>query len=183
MILVVALIWGILLSLATSGTLRGLTETKLPSELAIIALFVLQGISRSAANSSGSLSTLCLAAWAASGIALSMLLLRIPHEPTLTLVVLGLALNLFVVMLNSGMPVGEVHAGLPSTSAVGAFYHAATTADAAVVLADVVPLPGGWLLSLGDLLLVVGSTAFIAQKATVRNTEHTSDLARATTSI
>ena len=83
------------------------------------------------------------------------------------LIVLGVALNLIVVLLNVGMPVGGSLAkslGMSPTSAAieshSGFYHLVTAGDSAVFLADVIPVPMPRplraLVSVGDLLMFIG---------------------------
>lgn len=103
--------------------------------------------------------------WGAVSALLLIQLWRNRHVAFLSVVAFGLALNLAIVLLNSGMPVLSHDARLPSTSSSGTFYHLATAADVGVAFSDVLPVPGGWIVSLGDLLILVGVSAVIISAA------------------
>ena len=79
--------------------------------------------------------------------------------PGLAVAAAGVALNLLVVLLNNAMPVVSVSAGALATSH---FYKTATTSTLAFLGDSMsVPLSGRFMLSAGDVLLVVGVIAFI----------------------
>jgi hypothetical protein len=93
---------------------------------------------------------------------------RIPAAPAMAV---GLLLNVTVVGVNAGMPVGlsaiEVasgpsSAGTPSTSPK---HHLMTDADSLTLLADVIPVPPpfGVVISIGDVFLYGGMGWFVFQ--------------------
>lgn len=163
--LAVAVPVGILLGWAAGGSIHGLATVRLTHERAIVLLFVIQGVLRGRlAGASPTESGLL--AWALISAALVALLLVHRLSPGLLMVAAGIALNLFVVLLNQGMPVrvapGRIVEGVQRTSA--GFYQLAREDTLAGWLGDVLPLQVGQvslMLSLGDLLLCVGAIVFI----------------------
>lgn len=114
----------------------------------ILVVFVVQGVARGRLFGGG-LGELGLMIWAAASLALILLAWRSASFPGVALVAAGVAANVLVVLINGGMPVA---AAIPE----GAFYHAIGPADRLVFLADVVPAPGRLMLSVGDILMMLG---------------------------
>ena len=102
--------------------------------------------------------------WGVICVALISTLWVMRRHTGVSLLITGLVSNLLVVLINDGMPY-FVGAG-SDTHDAGDFYHAAGASTRMWLLSDVLPLPGGYLLSLGDLLLLVGLVSFVVAHAT-----------------
>lgn len=163
--------FGLLLALMllpfTGGHIRAIGRLSLRNEAAIISVFAAQAVLR------GRLPGMAATEWAVSiwgmlCLILLLLLLRNLDVPGIAVVCLGIALNLGVTLLNGGMPY-VLPGGSPNVDA-GAFYRAASDSTSFVWLADVLPDPsGGWLLSTGDLLLLVGLIAVVVSSGRCYN--------------
>lgn len=86
----------------------------------------------------------------------------------MVLVVAGLGLNLLVTVLNWGMPVSTsalVSAGIVTEAQVDSVVlNGGRTADGSILgfLGDVIPLPWGQVISIGDVLILVGLALVVA---------------------
>lgn len=125
----------------------------------LVALFVLQAALRSWVDL-GHQNGMALAAWSVTMMLLIGLLYQNRAITGMPLVLLGVMANLLVVVANDGMPI--VRATFDSGSVPNGFYHLASDATHLNWLGDVLPDPTGrWLMSLGDLLLIVGAAAIV----------------------
>lgn len=159
---------------ARGGRLSGLANLPLRAAPAILLLFVAQVVLREQAFGLRFAPSTLVWLWcgvSAGLVALCLLNWRIRGMP---IVAVGIALNLAVVLLNSGMPAGGPLAtslGMsPSSTSIaarGGFYHLAGSGDVAVAIADVIPVPlprpFRALVSIGDLLLFIGAGVVIEE--------------------
>lgn len=171
MILAVGIVWGLALGLALGGRAQGLATVRLRWETLVVVLFLFQGFARGSLPFTEEAPGVAVASWAISGMLLLWVLLLNRHVGSVTLVSLGLAANLLVVLVNGGMPVRGGPESLSVGMVGGGFYHQASQADLLTVLADVLPMPGGWIISLGDLLLMIGVACVIAQSCARASTD------------
>ncbi len=158
MIAAIAVLLALLLIPLSGGSIRRLAHLKLPHELPILLLFVLQGIARGripfTVTERGG-----VVVWGLIGVALLVMLWGSRSLVGMPLVMIGMGLNLLVVLLNGGMP--AVHPSVVANGGGRAFYHLASAMDVAVALGDVVPLGASFLVSLGDVLMLCGMTAVL----------------------
>lgn len=168
MIALAAVAAGIVLGWLSGGALRGLETVQLRFEWLVLLLFVVQAVARGRIAGL-SASRLGLGVWVFSCVALVVTLVPDWRRPGIWLIAIGLSLNLFVVLLNGGMPVS-----LPSGSSVGesavsvsrslGFYQLAGPGTVAGMLGDTVQLvvaASRALLSPGDVLLSLGVVTVI----------------------
>lgn len=144
------------------GSFRRLAAVRLEHELSIAVLFVVQGLLRGRLVAGVSAGGLAVAAWGASCVILIALLWTSRRRAGIPLSIAGVCLNALVVMLNDGMPVFASD----SVAVQSAFYHRVGPGDTLVWAADVLPLHSGGVVSLGDVLLVIGVCVFILRAST-----------------
>ncbi len=151
----------LLLVPAVGGTWRALAELRLPFDLPILTLFLIQGFLRGRLLGARSdFGQWTVFAWACVCFALLLMVAFSWRRAGSSVLVLGLSSNLAVVLLNAGMPYVYTSDGVHSTAS--AFYHAANLGTRLVVLGDVLPDPSGqYLLSVGDLLLCIGAVTMV----------------------
>lgn len=101
--------------------------------------------------------------WALFAVLAAALAISTPGVPGRWLIGLGMSLNAIVVLANLGMPVAT------STALPDQFYRAVDARAGLVLLADVQPSPGGYVLSLGDLLMLVGVVVAVTSMALRRS--------------
>lgn len=125
----------------------------------VVGLFLLQGVARGRLPVGSWQWGWPVVIWGVCVVAIVALLLGLHRRnPGAVCMSLGLTANLLVVLLNGGMPVTTT-AGVawqPSSD----FYHATTGADMLAWLGDTLPA-GVYMLSAGDLLLVVGAFVYV----------------------
>jgi hypothetical protein len=90
------------------------------------------------------------------------------HLRGMGVVLVGLALNALVIGVNQGMPVrlpDDATAAQRDAVDESAKHHVERESDHLVVLADIIPIPGGGLTraSFGDLILAVGFVDVVVQ--------------------
>ncbi len=154
-----ALLVGVVLGRRWGGDLRNLTEWRpeawpaLAGGLGVLVLVDLVGIR------GGAVTAMVLVAKAA----VVFFAVRNVRVGGMVLVVIGTGLNLFVSLLNLGMPVSGwalVSAGAVEEAQLGqvVLNGGRVLADGATLgfLGGVIPLPWGQVLSIGDLILLVG---------------------------
>ncbi|NTW28686.1 MAG: DUF5317 domain-containing protein [Coriobacteriia bacterium] len=166
MLALYATAFGLLLGIASGGSLRNLSKLRLRWEWLVVSLFVVQGAARGRLFGIVGSQTLGLAVWIAASAILVAVLLANWRQPGLAIAAIGMALNIDVVLLNSGMPVELGWVRDLNASVVGdaigsslGFYHLAGNMSILTWLADAMPLHvmGHWFFySVGDVLLVVG---------------------------
>lgn len=168
---VAAILAGLLLGLACGGEFKRLSETRLRWEYLTLGLFVLQSVVRSQIG----LTALGYRSWYLWAVLASVLacLLLAQGSGALRLVAAGVGLNVAVVLVNGGMPVG-VHP--PATSQVldavrasAGFYSVADARSMLVVLGDVLQVPWGAVGSIGDMLMLVGIVTYLVANMTRPN--------------
>jgi hypothetical protein len=170
-ILAVCLGLGIILRLGVGNPVEQLAHIRLHGEIPLLALLCLQAL-LPLVQLTGTSAVVAFWLWVATYPVLIGIAWRNRRLPGMSVIALGLLLNALVVILNGGMPVAEsaaIAAGLQGRLSVpvGDFTHVLTTSSTWLPwLGDVVPLPGpSWaryVPSVGDLLLCVGATAFLA---------------------
>lgn len=153
---------------------RRLADLRLRHEGLVIALFVVQGIARGRSADLTHAGMWVVFIWSSACILLIVILVASMDVPGVPLISLGLACNVFVTVLNGGMPY------LPPDSARhlqdGPFYEQVLGHTSLAWMGDVLPDPSaGWLLSMGDVLLAVGAIAVIVSASTApHSTRHSS---------
>lgn len=157
---------------AYGGRLGRLAEFELPNAWAVVAVFALQGVARGVSGEIGRFPQVVV--WMVLSGILLCLLWSIRWETGVTLMMLGIALNLLVVGLNEAMPVAVATVAAEARG----FYRPSIAGDVLPWLGDVLPAPDGWMLSLGDLLLFVGATSLLVS-LTTRQTQRSSETSRA----
>jgi hypothetical protein len=168
MVLVIVALTAIGVGLSRGGRLRGLSELSIRGVVGIWVLLVGQLLVRDLLPSAGVVESrwLTVGLWGVLSLGLLILAVMNWRVPAMTLASAGIALNLVVVVLNGGMPVGGSLAAsvgmtplITSESSGGGFYHPAGPSTVLLPLADVIPVPAPRplrsLLSAGDILLFV----------------------------
>ena len=147
------------MSLGVFGRLKPTTDISITRGGTMVMLFVVQAALRSRASAE-LVGHAALVAWGLVMLGLAAMLFENRGITGMPLVLMGVMANLLVVVVNDGMPVlGDA---LGPGIAVGGFYLPASAATHLVWLGDVLPDPSGkWLMSLGDLLLIVGAATVI----------------------
>lgn len=168
MIALAAIALGLALGAASGGSVGRLEAVRLRFEVPVLLLFVVQGVARGRITGT-SATSFGLLVWVASCVGLLILLVPDWRRAGVWAVAVGMGLNLFVVLINGGMPVA-----LPNHVVVGSaaasvaqsmgFYQLAGPGTVLAAAGDVVALSFGsyrLLLSPGDILLAVGVAVLI----------------------
>lgn len=164
MIAFVGLTWALLLVRFCGGDLRRLGRYNVPLQSWILFSFVVQGLARGRLPWTTEWREVSLALWAIVSLGLIVLLCLAIRLFAARLMALGIGLNLFVVLVNGGMPVAAHEATVIRTAP--GFYHLAHRGDAVVFMADVLPAPFGYVVSIGDMLLMVGMVVLVLEVST-----------------
>lgn len=165
MIALLALLLGIAAGLAAGGRVRSLMDLRLRYEVALLLLFVAQGVVRGRIEGAEATSW-GMPVWIVASVTLCMLLAaNIEHAGTV-IAATGVTLNLLVVLANGGMPVasGQGNAGAAIAGSEG-FYHLANDGTLVSWIGDAMPFALGralFLVSPGDVLLLVGVASLVA---------------------
>ena len=152
---------------ARGGRLEGLSRVSLRGAGVILILFAAQVFLRSATGLHVLSASWVVWLWCAVSLGLLVLCIVNRRVPGMLLIAIGIGLNLAVVLLNTGMPVGGPLAASfdmsPSVRSIenrGGFYSAVDTETVAMALGDVIPIPAPRplrsLVSLGDLIMFMG---------------------------
>lgn len=173
--LLLVVVVAVAVGLARGGRLEGLSRLPFRGGIAILILFVAQLLIRQVMPTVGAPDS-HLSVWLWCGVSIGLLLLcalnwQIVGIHTLAL---GIALNVLVVALNIGMPVGGSLAasigmtpGVDSVVDRGGFYRMVDSGTVAPVLGDVIPIPAPRplrsLVSLGDIIMFVGAGVLIEE--------------------
>ncbi len=166
MIALAAVVLSLALVPLIGGRFSGLVHLRLRYEAVMVVLFVIQGVLRGRIIGVDEASEWALAAWGGVCLALVFILMPSRGVPGVGVLIGGLASNLWVTLLNGGMPYATPSG--EAASVATSFYHAANSATSFVWLGDVLPDPTGrFLVSLGDLLLLVGFTAVVLHGSTL----------------
>jgi len=154
-----ALIVGLALGWMCGGTVGNLKNPWLRFEGVVLVLFIAQGLARGRLVSWIPGTSIGAGIWVALCLALVVVLAANINRPGVAVAIVGLLLNVVVVMLNFGMPVGDSPAFDVSREAwpVLDFYHAVSDSTIAPFMADVLPLQldGAYFVSIGDIALFV----------------------------
>ncbi|TLM96084.1 MAG: hypothetical protein FDZ75_05215 [Actinobacteria bacterium] len=136
----------------------------------ILGLFVLQAVARGHGALRQLPSHAGVVIWAGACLLLAFLLWQSRDLPGVGLVAGGVAANVLVVLANGAMPV-HIETGL--TVSTG-FYAPLGGADLLQWMADILPVPGGYLASLGDMLMIVGIAVLVGASSIPRETRRLS---------
>ena len=166
MLAVAAIGLGILGGVLSGGAVSGIAGVRLKYEWAILAAFLAQGVARGRLPGTVA-SSASLFVWAAVSLLLALLLALNFRSAGALIAGAGVLLNLNVVILNHAMPVvaEASRASLAAVGAAGGFYRMAGPATVMAWAGDTIELGalgGRDLLSVGDILLVVGVAVMIA---------------------
>lgn len=172
MILVIFMLLGLALRLASGRSLRSLATVKLRGETVLVVLLVGQVV-LPGLHVSGVWATVAHWAWVGTFLVLVALAWINRRQPGMALLGAGFASNSLVVLANGGMPVLPAAAATVSGSAArihipaSDFVHVLAGPGTRLVwLADAIPLPGPAgvraLLSAGDVLLFAGLVVLLA---------------------
>ena len=175
MILVIIGLVALAVGFARGGRLEGLSQVPLRGAVVILSLFVAQALFRRGAFGFDQLSAIWTVwLWCVASVGLIAVCIVNRRVPGMLIIAAGIGLNLLVVMLNAGMPVGGALADsldmAPTAASIqssGGFYVPVESATAIPVLGDVIPVlvPGVFraLVSLGDLVMFVGAGVLIEE--------------------
>lgn len=162
MLAIAAVCAGTVLGWLAGGRLRGLAQPWLRLEAVVLPLFIIQGVARGRlAYGLPSLRGGGVAVWAVVSIALALVLTLSINRPGVVLAIIGILSNVWVVLLNTAMPVGGTRGavtGLGLASSGRGFYRLISEATLVPFAGDVIPLQfasGLYMMSLGDVLLLV----------------------------
>ena len=173
MIVVCALLLGLVLGLASGGSLGNLLHERIRGETFLLVVLVGQVLAPMLAHSAN-LNSTGYYLWLASFVGMACVALANIGRIGFPAVLAGTLLNLLVITVNGTMPVSGYsinQAGYPGNpvEALGqgglATHTILGSQTQVAILADVMPLSGPRLLesvvSIGDVLLVVGVIAFL----------------------
>ncbi len=166
----VAICLGLMLGWATGGSPRSLIDSEIRFSLPLILLFSLQALLRNRYRTGALDSEMQIVGWAGCVLLLIAICVFNYRVRGMVVIAIGLGMNAMVVILNAGMPVVT---GAVSAASLPPFYHLADPRDSLLLLGDVMPARL-FMLSLGDLLLVVGLIILVASAmgtSTVHNKE------------
>lgn len=176
MIVLLALAVGIVAGWMRGGRVRNLENLHVKYAGAVLVLFVVQSILRGQYTPADWLTDQArVVLWCICAALLLVLTFANRRIHGFLLVFAGFGLNLLVIAANGGMPLAREAAirigGTPETLSSGlrgGFYRLATTETHFAFLGDVIPFRGftaggGSVLSVGDLLMLFGVVAIVAQ--------------------
>lgn len=174
MILLEAVAFGLLLSLATGGSLRNLESERLRGERLLFTVLPLQIVWPKIAGFAGFSCKISLAVWLLMMVMLIVVLvLNAPRRWVVTVAAVGIALNALVISLNGAMPVslrsvseiGGSRADAVATMRDNCLHEVLDGGTRLASLGDVIAVPGPeWqrsVVSGGDLLLALGLGGWI----------------------
>lgn len=152
-------------AIAAGGRARELAAARIRWESAVLVLFILQALVREEIMPLSPV--LVPYAWVALAATLALVLLR-QKSRGLRLSGVGALCNAIVVAVNGRMPyvLDDRLRELMTTGVDTPFYVAATNDHLLLVLADVLPTPWQSVASIGDVLLWVGVSVFLAESVT-----------------
>lgn len=167
----VALGVGLLVGWLAGGRVDRLATYALRFEVAVIALFLVQGLLRGRLPGMEHAPLAATMAWAVTCVVLSALMVVNWRTPGAAIVAFGLLLNVVVVLANSAMPIvlygdsAAQHASILSAAGTSrGFYSLAGPSTVTSWLSDAMPLRsfgGTVMFSVGDVALVVGVACMI----------------------
>lgn len=154
------ILMGALLGVAIGGRLEHLQNVRLRFAGLIIVLFVLQAFARGRLLSIAHYDFAFLV-WSIIGVTTAAFLSANLRFRGVWLIAAGLVANVLVVLLNGGMPVSPYGVSDPQPFA-NPFYHWLYGNVLLGWMGDILPAPGRYMLSLGDVLVVCGAAVFVA---------------------
>ena len=168
----VAVVVGLLLGLASGGSLSQLAGLKLRWEWLVLSLFIVQAAARGRLLGLTSASQWSLAVWTTASTALVVVMLLNWRTPGMGLGAIGILMNLDVVLLNAAMLVvhgervqlGQAATAVDIVQSTGGFYRIASQGDLLSWLGDSIPVALGrsiLLVSPGDVVLMVAVIVII----------------------
>lgn len=164
----------VLLGLAAGGGMSSMVRWSYPGTPTFIGLFVLQAVARGRGIPQFLGPQYALSIWALVVVILVLMLLSV-RELGVQIVAAGIASNLLVVLANGAMPIAfeamrVLGAGDRALGQGEGFYTCMLDGALFQFLGDSIPVPnpfgGGFLVSVGDLLLVVGVVVFVVRVMT-----------------
>jgi len=169
MIPAAALVIGLLLGWACGGNIQGLKDITWSGWRLTLSLFVVQALARGRLFGVSGWSRIGAAVWVCCSLVLVGLLIRKSKSPGIFVASVGILLNVVVVILNGGMPVGAPPSGSQLVmAALGegqrAFYQPVGQQSLWSMFGDILPvrLFGSWtMLSVGDVLLMIGVLVWV----------------------
>jgi hypothetical protein len=143
---------GLVIGLATGGRTANLGRHPMFGWPLLIVAFAAQSLAQV-----GGLQRIAYPLVLLSYVVLLVFAARNLHLVGMGVVLVGIALNAAVVLINHGMPVRPSAAAAAGIERLAAVHHTERESDTLLVLADVVPARAiGEVLSIGDLVLAVG---------------------------
>ena len=183
MLFAIAAVLGIALALLSGGSLRSLGRIRIRGEaVLLVALVAVVGVPIIGRRWPESSETIFWV-WVAAFVGLAVVAALNLRSPGFGAILTGVLLNLSAILVNAGMPVsfGSMlaagYAGAAPPDYLGPFglHHLAGWGTSLLLVADVTPIQGPVLLrtivSIGDVLLLVGVVAFIVSGATTGDSQ------------
>jgi hypothetical protein len=171
LILLLVGIVAVSIGLLRGGRLDGLSKTPLRGGILVVTLFAAQLLARQILPNLLHRADSSIVVWLWCAAAAGLLLVCYLNAGVVgaRLLLVGIGLNLLVVALNVGMPVGGALAArfnmIPSgasTSRVASFYRPVDSGTVAPWLGDVIPIPAPRpLRSLGDVFMLMGAAVLL----------------------
>lgn len=159
-----AIVLGVLEGLAISGGVGFVGSLKMRFPSALLMLFILQGVARGRLAGFHHTSAYSVLAWVVCSLVLLFILTIQRNSVGMALAAAGLAINVLTVLGNGFMPVEARSTAVVNTS----FYAPVNSGVVFRVAGDCLPFAAGpyhLLLSVGDVLLVVGVVVYMAHAA------------------
>lgn len=138
---------------AIGGRFRRLARVEFSGATTVAAAMLAQGVLRGWHGGYGLGGAGAVFLWGCCCAALILVLWGNRRYPGVSLMIAGIGSNCLVVLLNGWMPVVTTVAAV---SPAAHFYRPVIGGELMVWMGDVLPLPGGWMVSIGDALLLVG---------------------------
>jgi hypothetical protein len=178
--LLLAVLAGLVYGGLAGGHASGLRDQRIRGEVALLLVLALQAVTPLFSAVPRNLETVAFGLWVVSlGLTGAIAVLNWRQTGMLA-VATGTSTNLIVIVLNRGMPVSASamvaagYVGDPTVGFSGGFtHHLLTPGTLLPVLSDVLPIPGPDMLqtvvSVGDVVLMVGIAAFVMASMCQRN--------------
>lgn len=182
MILLLSIVLGLAMGLAAGGKLSHLSGASLRGETALLISLVVQMAAPALPSITPLLSSAVLPAWVIGAVLVCAISLANIHSVGMPAILVGAVFNLLTVAANRGMPVSLALAriaGLPEPKDplfLADTLHVPMTGTTSLpILGDILPVTGPEslqaMVSLGDMLMVVGVAAFLVAAMTKRTSK------------